>query len=754
MKQKLLLKSLLLLCALVVGTNAWADTGSITITISSFSGLPSTADYDTYDWSNGGVSGKATIYGSSSATSMQFNASNKLLYSTSGINGRITSIKMTTASGTNRTYVVYGSTSAYTGSGTSYGTQIGSETVTTSGTTFNVSSGDYTYFTIVKSGSGAGYISEIVVNYETMTKHTLSSAVSPTGVGTVTLGSTSVGEGKSTTIEATVTNPAYRFKNWTKTSGTIANINAASTTFTMGTEDATVTAVFEEIPTHTLDYVITPVGAGTVTLGSTSVKEGSTTTATAAPAAGYKFTEWSISGTGASLSSTTTNPTTVTMGTANATVTATFEAVTTHAISYSVNGVIVDTKNVEEDAAVDLSAPTSGIPAGYVFRGWVVEANKINTPTDTDPSANYVTSATSTEDITYYAVIAIQKASSPDTYEKLSNNSFDSKATYVIGATQGGSGGNGITMMYFDSYNNTDEDISWGSCTSTPSTVTPVYFTLSGTAAALKAMDNSDNYLTCISVKNFAMSSSSATIYLDTDGKIKSASDGNLLRYNYNNGSGGLRWYASTTGAQAYFYKVIDNNTYANYCTSLPTSVSITPAKIYTTLTSAYPLNFTSVSSDLKAYIATTISGDKVQMVQVNKVPANTGLVLKASSTGSPIVVPVLTGAADDLTGNKMAGSATATTAIAANGGYILKDGVFQPALAGTLPAGKAYLNIAVPAGAPILNLGFDDATGIESIAKSQELTANGQYYNLAGQRVAQPTKGLYIVNGKKYIVK
>lgn len=30
----------------------------------------------------------------------------------------------------------------------------------------------------------------------------------------------------------------------------------------------------------------------------------------------------------------------------------------------------------------------------------------------------------------------------------------------------------------------------------------------------------------------------------------------------------------------------------------------------------------------------------------------------------------------------------------------------------------------------------------------------NSQYFNLAGQRIAQPTKGLYIVNGKTYLVK
>ena len=31
---------------------------------------------------------------------------------------------------------------------------------------------------------------------------------------------------------------------------------------------------------------------------------------------------------------------------------------------------------------------------------------------------------------------------------------------------------------------------------------------------------------------------------------------------------------------------------------------------------------------------------------------------------------------------------------------------------------------------------------------------ADGKCYNLQGQRVEQPTKGLYIVNGKKVIVK
>jgi len=52
--------------------------------------------------------------------------------------------------------------------------------------------------------------------------------------------------------------------------------------------------------------------------------------------------------------------------------------------------------------------------------------------------------------------------------------------------------------------------------------------------------------------------------------------------------------------------------------------------------------------------------------------------------------------------------------------------------------------------------IGFgDETTGIESV-QGEGVKVNGSenYYNLNGQRVAQPTKGLYIQNGKKVIVK
>ena len=95
-------------------------------------------------------------------------------------------------------------------------------------------------------------------------------------------------------------------------------------------------------------------------------------------------------------------------------------------------------------------------------------------------------------------------------------------------------------------------------------------------------------------------------------------------------------------------------------------------------------------------------------------------------------------------------------TNVSANSAYALKDGKFHPVNAGTIAAGKAYLPAsAVPAAsAPELAIVFDgQTTGIQGV-EAQKQVENGVFYNLAGQRVAQPTKGLYIVNGKKVVVK
>ena len=75
--------------------------------------------------------------------------------------------------------------------------------------------------------------------------------------------------------------------------------------------------------------------------------------------------------------------------------------------------------------------------------------------------------------------------------------------------------------------------------------------------------------------------------------------------------------------------------------------------------------------------------------------------------------------------------------------------------------AGTAYLKVAngnIPT--PVTSRGFfaldDETTGIEAVNNVSTESANDarEYYNLNGQRVMNPSKGLYIVNGKKVIIK
>lgn len=119
---------------------------------------------------------------------------------------------------------------------------------------------------------------------------------------------------------------------------------------------------------------------GTATAAASSLDKDETTTITASPNTGYEFVSWAVSGEGSTLSSTTANPTTLTMGTANATVTATFSAIN-YAITHSVATNGTYTIQVAEGSPVSTSTTANygqtitlaAIPAsGYELEAWNV----------------------------------------------------------------------------------------------------------------------------------------------------------------------------------------------------------------------------------------------------------------------------------------------------------------------------------------------------------------------------------------------
>ena len=173
----------------------------------------------------------------------------------------------------------------------------------------------------------------------------------------------------------------------------------------------------------------------------------------------------------------------------------------------------------------------------------------------------------------------------------------------------------------------------------------------------------------------------------------------------------------------------------------------------YATFSSTYALDFSEVE-DLTAWIATANDGETVTLTQVEgTVAAGTGLVVK----GSTADIPVAATGTDYSATNKLVAVSSETEV---SSGYVLsqQDGkvVFAP-ISGTnatVAAGHAYLQAA--GGSRALNIVFGEGTtGVDaSLVKSEENIANSAIYNLNGQRVSQPRKGLYIVDGRKVTVK
>ena len=168
-------------------------------------------------------------------------------------------------------------------------------------------------------------------------------------------------------------------------------------------------------------------------------------------------------------------------------------------------------------------------------------------------------------------------------------------------------------------------------------------------------------------------------------------------------------------------------------------------------------LDFT--GSTAKAYIVTATSASSVTMTEVAKVPAGTGVIIMGGAKGDNINV-LTTTSAPAVEDNLLEATTESTGTTVSTGeayGLSKTDGKFHKLNAGTIPAGKAYLPASAMS-AEILDLDFDGSsditTGIENVETAQKSFLDGEFYNLNGQRVAQPTRGLYIVNGKKVVIK
>ncbi len=186
--------------------------------------------------------------------------------------------------------------------------------------------------------------------------------------------------------------------------------------------------------------------------------------------------------------------------------------------------------------------------------------------------------------------------------------------------------------------------------------------------------------------------------------------------------------------------------------------------------TFSYPEALTIPSGVTGYYISELSGSSQVKAPNTSAVPATTTNNKKGSGV-------ILQGAAGTykfypttdvtLSGNQLYGTGTAEHSVANTGdayvfanstngiGFYLANA--SNATTGMIGANKAYLNASdITSSARefiSINFGGDDVNAItlpESIAPAR----TGQYYNLQGQPVDNPTRGLYILNGRKVVVK
>ena len=191
-----------------------------------------------------------------------------------------------------------------------------------------------------------------------------------------------------------------------------------------------------------------------------------------------------------------------------------------------------------------------------------------------------------------------------------------------------------------------------------------------------------------------------------------------------------------------------------NIYSPVPDSVYV-DVEDYATFSSPYALDFANATG-VKAYTA-TIEDNKVKMTKVAEaVPANTGLFLQ--KVDGEVSIPTIA-TASALNGDNLLKATTGGNIYnAAKTQYVFAnqndvDGFYRVKEDLIVAAGKAYLEVENAGTEARLSIVFEgETTGITMVVEKEAATE--AVYNLNGQRVAQPTKGLYIVNGKKVIKK
>lgn len=187
---------------------------------------------------------------------------------------------------------------------------------------------------------------------------------------------------------------------------------------------------------------------------------------------------------------------------------------------------------------------------------------------------------------------------------------------------------------------------------------------------------------------------------------------------------------------------------------SVNEKVTITDAG-FATFAASYPVDYS--ANGLEAYAVKYADGKLTYNKIDGVVPANTAVLLKGEAKEYTLAVSggAATNVDTDLkvaNGEKKGDGNIYCLANKASNGV----GFYQVSSSVTIPANKAYLEIATPTTTPAkyYSIGIGgNTTGIQTIQQNG-VKADGIMYSLSGQKVGANYKGIVICNGKKMIKK
>lgn len=439
-----------------------------------------------------------------------------------------------------------------------------------------------------------------------------------------------------------------------------------------------------------------------------------------------------------------------------------------HTATFSVNGVTSNI-SVEEGDKITFPEDPAAI-SGKTFQGWTetaISGNQAAAPVFIDKSNTNMDN----HDMTFYAVFGTEKSGGADSWIETALADITTSDVFVFSTgSYAMKNNNGTTSAP----SATSITVSNGKITST--VTDDLKWNVSGTATDGYTFYPNGSTTTWLYCNTTASSSSNNNIRVGTgDRKVwKFDANGYLItndtyttRYlSFYSGSD-FRSYINTDNGVFVpkFYKKSAGITIIDYCTTVPSNPSnpVDNGNGTITLTTTanmdgwrtfYDANQGYTADDnTTVYVASENTATKVTLSDIGSknIPSGTPVILKTTDTSRQITLTE---------GNVPAFNGTNALYASTEGenlenvyrlGYGNNGISFYKYSTTSATAGIVYVPN-VGSNAPSLNIEFGSgATSIETIKSNDDMR---EVYNLNGQRIAQPTKGLYIVNGKKVVIK